>query len=134
MAKICRKLHSPSSRFLRYPVALFWWQNAAMDVRDRIKVAIAAKPGQTVRSVSLAAGLSDSMLNKFLSGQTDSMTLKTCEKLADALGVDVRWLAFGEGDPEQASDVADKIRKLSVEQQTLIENMVDQLTRASLAA
>lgn len=105
-----------------------------MDVRDRIKVAIAAKPGQTVRSVSLAAGLSDSMLNKFLSGQTDSMTLKTCEKLADALGVDVRWLAFGEGDPEQASDVADKIRKLSVEQQTLIENMVDQLTRASLAA
>jgi lambda repressor-like predicted transcriptional regulator len=48
------------------------WQTDAMGMRERIKATIEAKPGLTVRSVSLAAGLSDSLLSKFLKGQNDS--------------------------------------------------------------
>ena len=100
-----------------------------MDVRDRINQIIAATPGLSVRSVSLAAGLSDSMLQKFLSGQTDSMTIKTAEKLAEALSVDAQWLVFGEGDPDRATDVAAKIERLSEEQRKIVNQLVDQLGR-----
>ena len=66
----------------------------------------------TVRSVSLKAGLSDSMLNKFLKGRVQSLTLDTVDKVAAALEVDPRWLAYGEGDPEMASDLAALWRKI----------------------
>ncbi len=66
-----------------------------MDIRSRILTIIDANAGMTVRSISLAAGLSDSMLNKFLRGDTESLTLKTVDKLADALGIKAEWLAFG---------------------------------------
>lgn len=74
-------------------------------MRARIQAVIDAKPELTVRKVSLSAGLSDSMLGKFLKGDVESLTIKTAEKLADALSVDPRWLIFGEGDPEQANDL-----------------------------
>ena len=83
-----------------------------MDIRERIKAIISEKADLTVRSVSLAAGLSDSALHKFLTGATDSVTLKTVDKLADALGVDPMWLAYGEGTPEQASDISDMIGRI----------------------
>lgn len=67
---------------------------------------IDANPEMSVRSVSLAAGLSDSALHKFLTGATDSLTLKTVDKLAEALGVDAQWLAYGEGSPERAGELA----------------------------
>lgn len=76
-----------------------------MDMRERIKAVIDADPSLSVRSVSLAAGLSDSMLQKFLRGGTDSMTIKTAEKLAKALCVDPQWLIFGEGSREAASEI-----------------------------
>jgi len=100
-----------------------------MDVRARINQIITDTPGLSVRSVSLAAGLSDSMLHKFLSGQTDSLTIKTAEKLADALNVDARWLIFGEGEPDQATDVADRISRLSEEHRQLVSQLVEQLAR-----
>ncbi len=56
-----------------------------MDIRERIKVVIDRKPGLTLRNVSLAAGLSDSMLHKFMTGGTRSLTLETVDKLAAAL-------------------------------------------------
>lgn len=105
-----------------------------MDIRARIIGTIAEKPGLTVRSVSLAAGLSDSMLQKFLSGQTDSMTIKTAEKLAEALDVDARWLIFGEGEPDQATDVAAKIQRLSDAQRELVAQLVEQLGRTGTYA
>lgn len=76
-----------------------------MDVRDRLRAAIAEK-GTSARAISLEAGLSDSMVHKFLSGATSSITLETLDKIADALGVDRVWLAYGEGDPDLASEVA----------------------------
>lgn len=88
----------------------------------------------SVRSVSLSAGLSDSMLHKFLTGQTDSLTIKTAEKLAEALGVDARWLIFGEGDPDQATDVAAKIKRLSDAQRELVDQLIDQLGRTGTYA
>lgn len=87
-----------------------------MDIRDRIKAVIAAKPELSVRKVSLSAGLSDSALHKFLSGSTDSITLKTVEKLAAALEVDARWLAYGEGDPDMASDLSSILKRIPEDQ------------------
>lgn len=100
-----------------------------MDMRDRIKGIIAANPDLSIRNASLAAGMSDSFLSKFLKGQTDSMTIRTAEKLADALGVDARWLIFGEGDPDQATDVAAQIERLSEEHRALVAQLVAQLGR-----
>jgi transcriptional regulator with XRE-family HTH domain len=81
------------------------WQNAAMDIRQRLQLAIDARAEISARSLSLKAGLSDSMLHKFLTGATDSITVKNLEKVAGALDVDMRWLMFGEGDPEPATDI-----------------------------
>jgi transcriptional regulator with XRE-family HTH domain len=77
-----------------------------MDVRTRLRAAIGEK-GTSARAVSLDAGLSDSMVHKFLTGATNSLTFETLNKIADALEVDRIWLAYGEGDPEPASEVTD---------------------------
>jgi len=98
--------------FLHYPKKAPRWQNAFMDIRERIESIIDSREDMTVRSVSLKAGLSDSMLNKFLKGRVQSLTLDTVDKVAAALEVDPRWLAYGEGDPEMASDLAALWRKI----------------------
>jgi len=100
-----------------------------MGMRQRIAATIEQRPGLSIRAASLAAGMSDSMLGKYLKGDTDSMTIKSAEKLADALGVDPRWLIFGEGDPEQATDVAAQIERLSDEHRALVAQLVAQLGR-----
>lgn len=86
-------LHSANPTHLR--------DNQAVDIRQRIQSVIDATPGMSPRSVSLAAGFSDSMVHKFLTGQTQSMTLDNVNKLAEALGVTGRWLAYGDG-PKKA--------------------------------
>lgn len=92
------------------------WHIAAVDIRDRIKSVIEHNPELSVRKVSLAAGLSDSALHKFLSGSTDSITLKTVEKIAAALEVDPRWLAYGEGSPEMAAGIESILRRIPEDQ------------------
>jgi len=87
-----------------------------MDIRKRILAVIEHRPDLTVRSLSLKAGLSDSMLSKFLKGSTDSMTIRNAEKLAEAMDVDARWLIFGEGDPEPAADIAKLLARIPEEQ------------------
>lgn len=77
-----------------------------MDIRDRIRAVIAEKDDLSVRSVSLAAGMSDSALHKFLTGATESLKLVNVDKIADVLGVDPAWLAYGEGDRDRATDLA----------------------------
>lgn len=62
----------------------------------RINQILEASPGLTARSVSLEAGLSDSMIHKFLTGGTKSMTVDNLERVAEALGVNPRWLIFGD--------------------------------------
>lgn len=84
------------------------WQNPAMDVRDRINEILRAHPDWSPRSVSLKAGLSDSMLHKFLTGATRSMTLENMEAVAEALQVDPRWLLWGD-EPPRAEEVVVKM-------------------------
>lgn len=87
-----------------------------MDMRERITLIIEKRSDISVRGVSLAAGLSDSMLHKFLRGGTDSMTIRNAEKLADALSVDPRWLIFGEGTPERGADIANLFERIPEDQ------------------
>jgi transcriptional regulator with XRE-family HTH domain len=100
-----------------------------MDIRDRINSIIAENPDMSVRSVSLAAGLSDSALHKFLSGATESLTMKTVDKLAEALGVDARWLAYGEGTPERASEISDIWDRISKDQREQAKRVLEAFTR-----
>lgn len=80
-----------------------------MDLRERIQQVIDATPGATYRKVSLDAGLSDSMLHKFMTGQTKSITVENVEAIAKALGVSLRHLMFGEPDIANVSYIWDHI-------------------------
>jgi transcriptional regulator with XRE-family HTH domain len=98
-----------------------------MDLRERIKAAIAKKPGATYRSISLSAGLSDSMLQKFMTGQTRSITVDNLEKIADALGVPLRQLMFGDPISDNLVYLADRVPQKNRKQvaailETFMEN------------
>lgn len=80
-----------------------------MDLRARIQAIIDANPEWTYRSVSLAAGLSDSMVHKFMTGQTKSITMENVEKLASAMGVSLRNLMFGDPDDDKVAYIWDHI-------------------------
>jgi transcriptional regulator with XRE-family HTH domain len=100
-----------------------------MDIRARIKAVINENPEMTVRNVSLAAGLSDSALHKFLTGATNSLTLETVDKIAAALGVDPAWLAYGEGDPESASDITNLWDRISERDRQRARRILEEFTR-----
>lgn len=100
-----------------------------MDIRDRIRAVIEENPELTVRNVSLAAGLSDSALSKFLKGSVDSLTLKTVGKLADALDVDARWLAYGEGSPERMFDVGDLLSRIDESDMPRVKAILETFAR-----
>lgn len=68
-----------------------------------------AEKGLKERRVSLDAGLSDSMLNKFLAGKTQSITVDNLEKIAKALGVSFRFLMFGDQEDEKLHYIWDYI-------------------------
>ena len=129
MAPLCSKLRTGSRTILHYPDHDSPWQNSGMDIRERIRQVIDQNPEMTVRSASLAAGLSDSALHKFLTGATESLTLKSVDKLADALGVDARWLAYGEGDPEPASDIGDLWAKLTEDDRKTARRVIEGFAR-----
>jgi DNA-binding Xre family transcriptional regulator len=100
-----------------------------MDIRARIKAVIDAHPEMSVRNVSLAAGLSDSALHKFLTGAVQSLTLETVDKLAAALNVDPAWLAYGEGDPEAANDISDIWDRISERDRQRARRILEEFTR-----
>lgn len=79
-----------------------------MDIRARIRTTLADK-GLSPRAVSLGAGLSDSMLHKFLTGQTKSITVDNLEAVAGAMGVSLRYLMFGDPDDEKVSYIWERI-------------------------
>jgi transcriptional regulator with XRE-family HTH domain len=100
-----------------------------MDLRTRIEAVMAAQPDFTVRNISLKAGLSDSWLHKLLKGDVRSPTLENVEKLAEALDVDPRWLAFGEGDPERFADIGRIVERFSEEQAEMARQMLQVIAR-----
>lgn len=100
-----------------------------MDLRSRITRSLDGHPELTVRSLSLKAGLSDSWLHKLLKGDVRSPTIENIEKLAEALDVDPRWLAFGEGGPEVYSDVGNVLARMTDTQKVLAMQMLEVLAR-----
>lgn len=100
-----------------------------MDIRDRIQAVLDRNPGMSLRSVSLDAGLSDSMLHKFMKGSTRSLTLETVDKLAKALNVDPVWLAYGEGDPERASEIDALLKRIPEDQREQALRVLQAFTR-----
>jgi DNA-binding Xre family transcriptional regulator len=68
-----------------------------MDLRARIQEEIDRRDNMTVRSLSIAAGLSDSALHKFMTGATKSLTTDNLEKIAKALGMTALQLWRGGG-------------------------------------
>ena len=81
-----------------------------MSIRARIDEAIALNPGMTYRKLSLASGLSDSMMHKFMTSSTQSMSIDKLITVADALNVDPRWLIFGETTPPHSvTNIWDRI-------------------------
>lgn len=100
-----------------------------MDLRDRINSLIDADDKRTVRNVSLKAGFSDSWLDKLLKGGVKSPTLESIEKLAVALDVDPRWLAFGEGSPERYADIGEIVSRLTEQQAEMARQMLQVIAR-----
>lgn len=81
-----------------------------MTIRARIDEAIALNPGMTYRKLSLEAGMSDSMVHKFMTSATQSMSIDKLITVADVLNVDPRWLIFGETTPPNSViNIWDKI-------------------------
>lgn len=110
-------------------MVLLWPHNEGMDFRARINAIINADDDLSVRNVSLKAGLSDSALNKLLKGDVRSPTLETIEKLAEALDVDARWLAFGEGERERYADIGEMISRLTEQQAEMARQMMAVILR-----
>ena len=106
---VCNLLHTRSSSFLHSRSPSQCCQNGRMDVKQRIKSIIDSREDLTIRNVALKAGMSDSSLNKFLNNAEQSTTLRSLEKIADALGVSLRWLMFGEDDQPQVIRIWDHI-------------------------
>lgn len=109
MTGACRKLHVTSRTILHSRAQQVSVYSDGMDLRVRIQALIDRDPELTYRKVSLAAGLSDSMLHKFMTGQTKSMTVENLEAIAGALGVSLRHLMFGSPDDEKVAYIWDRI-------------------------
>lgn len=110
MGVTCSKLHYNASSNLHSRYFFTMCEHTLMSIRERIDQAIAQKPGMTYRKVSLLAGLSDSMMHKFMTNSTQSMSIDKLISVADVLEVDPRWLIFGEETPPNAVvNIWDKI-------------------------
>ena len=96
-------------------------RNLSLSIRKRIEAAVNLNAGMTYRKLSLLAGLSDSLIHKFMTGATQSMSVDTLISVAEVLNVDSRWLIFGDTQLrdslastwEQISD-SDKLRALAI--------------------
>ena len=108
IADICSKLHDWSSRKLHSDADRFWWHSLGMDARERIRRYIDGNPNLSLANVAKKAGLSNSALQKYVTGKVRSMTLENIENIARAMDVSPRWVIFGDGHPE-VENVWDRI-------------------------
>lgn len=88
------------------PCAVYY--DTRMGTRERIKAFIDDRGDLSYASVSKSAGLSDSAVHKYVTGQVKSMTLENIEKVAKAMGASFRWVVFGDGHPD-VENVWDRI-------------------------
>ncbi len=69
------------------------------------------------------------MLNKFLKGSTDSMTIRNAEKPAEALCVDPQWLIFGDGSQEEATDISRLFERIPEDQRNQARRILETFAR-----
>ncbi len=66
--------------------------------------------GYTLMSLAMRVGMTEACLRQLEAGRTRDPRLCDGMRLADALGADVRYLAFGEGDPPpRTPDLAERV-------------------------
>jgi transcriptional regulator with XRE-family HTH domain len=70
-----------------------------MSIRNRLDEAMASNSAMTYRKLSLKAGMSDSMVHKYMTGATQNMSTDKLITIAEILNVDPRWLIFGDTTP-----------------------------------
>lgn len=79
-------------------------------IRERIEMAVSFNEDMTYRKLSLLSGLSDSMMHKYMTNFTQSMSIDRLISVAEALHVDPRWLIFGDKHPTyELAEVWEKI-------------------------
>lgn len=78
-------------------------------IRRRIQERIDADDDLSMRNVSMSAGMSDSALHKYLTGQNDSIRLVNIAGVADAIGVSLDWLLFGRRTGVPASPLTEDV-------------------------
>lgn len=100
MGATCSLLHATSSRKLHCLRPSVVYYDTPMGVRERIKQYIDETDGISYASVSKAAGLSDSAVHKYVTGQIHSMTYEKIERITKAMGASLRWVIFGDGHPD----------------------------------
>lgn len=69
----------------------------AANLRHRLAYARVTRGFATKRKLSLAAGLSETLVAQIERGQIANPRIDTIETLAKVLGVSVAWLTTGEG-------------------------------------
>jgi transcriptional regulator with XRE-family HTH domain len=66
--------------------------------------------GFALTTLAMKVGLTEACIRQLETGRTKEPRLGDGMRLADALGADVRYLAFGEGDPPpRAPDLAERV-------------------------
>lgn len=80
-----------------------------MDEKRRIQEIIDSRDDLSIRNVALKAGLSDSALHKFLTVEDQSMSIKNLRRVAEAMGVSLRHILFGEHDGDEFADLFERI-------------------------
>lgn len=78
-----------------------------MDIRTRLKQRLTLT-GKTARAASIAAGYNTHFLQKYLSGETSSLSAEALLALADVLETSPEWLLLGRG-PEDLAPGASEL-------------------------
>ena len=85
--------------------------------------------GLTQQQLGDACGVTDGAVSAWENGVTAGIIAETLFSVADALRVDPRWLATGEGSASSLSDVARSLGELPVEQQEAFRALIRSLKR-----
>lgn len=119
MPLICSKLHARSSRNLHSHPFKNDGIIRRMEMRERLKTYIEETDGLSYTNVGKGAGLSNSAIQKFCTGATNSITIENVEKIARSMEVSLRWLLLGEGEPKSSNGITYMYDRIAPEQQSL---------------
>jgi len=85
--------------------------------------------GMTQQQVADACGVTDGAVSAWEKGVAAGIIAETLFSVADALRVDPRWLATGQGQPSSLPDIAASLGELPAEQQEAVRALIRSLSR-----